>query len=50
MYILFYANGVVTIISGYLNLILYPLLGLKYLVLIVGSFGVVAQLFLILIH
>jgi len=34
MFVLFYANGVICIVSGNINLFIYPKLGLKWLVII----------------
>lgn len=48
MYILFYANGVVAIISGYINLMLYPKIGMKWLLISTDSVGIIATLFIIL--
>lgn len=50
MFILFYANGIVCIISGQLNLVLYPRLGLKTLVIWMNSIGIVATSFIIMIQ
>ena len=49
IYILFYAQGIVTIISGYLNLLLYERLGLKFLVLIMQSINIVAGIYMVLV-
>ena len=48
MFVLFYANGVVCIVSGFFNLWLYPLLGMKVLILWTNSIGLVSTFFLIL--
>ena len=50
MYVLFYANGVVCIISGFINLLLYPKLGLKWLLVFTSIFGILSSLFMILIQ
>jgi hypothetical protein len=49
MYILFYANGVVCIVSGFFNMWLYPILGMKMLIIWTDSVGLLATLFLILV-
>ena len=50
MYIIFYANGVVCIVSGVINLWLYPKLGLKWLVIIVQCIAITSALFILLIQ
>jgi hypothetical protein len=50
IYILFYAQGIVTIISGYVNLLLYERIGLKILVLIMQSINIVAGIYMVLVQ
>ena len=50
MYIIFYANGVVCIISGQINLMLYGRLGMKVLILIVQSISIVAATYIVLVQ
>jgi len=50
MYIIFYANGCICFVSGAINLLLYPKLGLKWLVVIVQSIAITSALFIVLIQ
>lgn len=50
MYILFYANGVVCIISGQINLLAYPRLGLKWLVVITQITAIISSSYIILVQ
>ena len=49
MYVIFYVHGIVCFISGMLNQVLYPILGMKWLVIIVQSVAFLASIFIILI-
>lgn len=49
MYVIFYIQGAVCFLAGILNQTLYPILGLKWLVIIVQSFSTLASFFIILI-
>ena len=50
MYVIFYVQGVVCFLAGTLNQVLYPIFGLKWLVIIVQSCSAVACIFIILIQ
>jgi hypothetical protein len=49
IYILFYAQGIVAIISAFINLLLYERLGLKFLVIIMQSINTVAGIYMVLV-
>ena len=50
MYIIFYANGAVSIISGQINLMLYSRLGLKYLIFIFSGVSIFAATYIVLVQ
>ena len=50
MYIIFYANGFVCIVSGQINLLLYPKLGMKTLVLIVQTISIFVGTYIVLVQ
>jgi hypothetical protein len=50
MYVIFYIQGAVCFLAGTLNQVLYPILGLKWLVIIVQTFSTLACFFIILIQ
>ena len=50
MYVLFYANGIVAIISGNINLLLYHRLGMKFLLILTNIVGMVSTFIMILSH
>lgn len=50
MYVIFYIQGVVCFLAGTLSQVLYPILGLKWLVIIVQTFSSLSAFFIILIQ
>lgn len=50
IFILFYANGVVCIISGQINLFLYPLMGMKWLIISVQIITLIAASYIVLVQ
>lgn len=50
IFILFYANGVVCIISGQINLFLYPLMGMKWLIISVQIITLFAASYIVLVQ
>lgn len=50
IFILFYANGVVCIISGQINLYLFPLMGMKWLIISVQTITLIAASYIVLVQ
>lgn len=50
MYILFYAQGAVCIVSGYINLLLYERLGMKQLIIYCQIITIIGATFIIMVQ
>ena len=50
VYLIFYMNGLTLFISGVMNQILYPIFGMKYIILIFQCGTIFSSIFICLIH
>lgn len=50
IFILFYANGLVCIVAGNINLVLYPRLGLKWLIVCTQSVAILSASYMVMVQ